>query len=51
MSNAVQQPGGSVIECYLGEAHQVSLVWPTPAAIASEHLPRLFERFYRVDLP
>ncbi|WP_426160098.1 heavy metal sensor histidine kinase [Pseudomonas sp. TSRC2-2] len=52
LSNAVQhtQPG-QVIEVRIEvEEHQVSIGVANPGApIAGEHLPRLFERFYRVD--
>ena len=52
LSNAVQhtQPG-QVIEVRIEvEKHQVSIGVANPGApIAGEHLPRLFERFYRVD--
>lgn len=52
LSNAVQHTGaGQVIEVRIEvEAHQVSIGVANPGSpIASEHLPRLFERFYRVD--
>jgi two-component system heavy metal sensor histidine kinase CusS len=52
LSNAVQHTGaGQVIEVHIEvEAHQVSIGVANPGSpIASEHLPRLFERFYRVD--
>lgn len=52
LSNAVQHTGpGQVIEvCIEVEEHQVSIGVANPGSpIASEHLPRLFERFYRVD--
>ena len=52
LNNAVQHTGaGQVIEVRIeaGE-HQVTLAVANPGpAIAGEHLPRLFERFYRVD--
>ncbi|KAB0487480.1 two-component system, OmpR family, heavy metal sensor histidine kinase CusS [Pseudomonas reinekei] len=52
LSNAVQHTEpGQVIEVRIdaGE-HQVSIAVANPGSpIASEHLPRLFERFYRVD--
>ena len=52
LSNAVQHTGpGQVIEVLIEvEEHQVSIGVANPGTpIASEHLPRLFERFYRVD--
>ncbi|VVQ31861.1 heavy metal sensor histidine kinase [Pseudomonas fluorescens] len=52
LSNAVQHTGaGQVIEVRIEvEEHQVSIGVVNPGSpIASEHLPRLFERFYRVD--
>ncbi|WP_409316114.1 heavy metal sensor histidine kinase [Pseudomonas sp. KCJK9016] len=52
LSNAVQHTApGQVIEVQITvEEHQVSIGVANPGApIASEHLPRLFERFYRVD--
>jgi len=52
LSNAVQHTGaGQVIEVRIEvEAHQVSIGVANPGSpIANEHLPRLFERFYRVD--
>ncbi|MDZ3827546.1 heavy metal sensor histidine kinase [Pseudomonas monsensis] len=52
LSNAVQHTGpGQMIEVHIEvEEHQVSIGVANPGSpIASEHLPRLFERFYRVD--
>ncbi|RON62437.1 heavy metal sensor histidine kinase [Pseudomonas fluorescens] len=52
LSNAVQHTApGQVIEVRIEvEEHQISIGVANPGApIASEHLPRLFERFYRVD--
>ncbi|ABA76401.1 heavy metal sensor histidine kinase [Pseudomonas fluorescens] len=52
LSNAVQHTApGQVIEVKIAaEEHQVSIGVANPGLpIASEHLPRLFERFYRVD--
>jgi two-component system heavy metal sensor histidine kinase CusS len=52
LSNAVQHTGpGQVIEVRIEvEDNQVSIGVANPGSpIASEHLPRLFERFYRVD--
>ncbi|MFW6754044.1 heavy metal sensor histidine kinase [Pseudomonas glycinae] len=52
LSNAVQHTApGQVIEVQITvEEHQVSIGVANPGSpIASEHLPRLFERFYRVD--
>jgi two-component system heavy metal sensor histidine kinase CusS len=52
LNNAVQHTApGQVIEVRIdAEHHQVRLGVTNPGEpIASEHLPRLFERFYRVD--
>ena len=52
LNNAVQHTGaGQVIEVRIeAREHQVTLAVANPGpAIAGEHLPRLFERFYRVD--
>ncbi|WLH34689.1 heavy metal sensor histidine kinase [Pseudomonas sp. FP2196] len=52
LSNAVQHTeAGQVIEVRIEvQEHQVSIGVANPGSpIASEHLPRLFERFYRVD--
>lgn len=52
LSNAVQhtEPGQVIEVCIEVEEHQVSIGVANPGLpIASEHLPRLFERFYRVD--
>ncbi|MCP1472604.1 two-component system heavy metal sensor histidine kinase CusS [Pseudomonas sp. EB276 TE3739] len=52
LSNAVQHTEpGQVIEVHIEvQEHQVSIGVANPGTpIASEHLPRLFERFYRVD--
>lgn len=52
LSNAVQhtEPGEVIEVCIEVQEHQVSIGVANPGLpIASEHLPRLFERFYRVD--
>jgi two-component system heavy metal sensor histidine kinase CusS len=52
LSNAVQHTApGQVIAVNIDvREHQVAIAVTNPGdAIASEHLPRLFERFYRVD--
>lgn len=52
LSNAVQhtEPGEVIEVCIEVGEHQVSIGVANPGLpIASEHLPRLFERFYRVD--
>ena len=52
LSNAVQHTApGQVIQVRIEvEEHQVSIGVANPGSpIANEHLPRLFERFYRVD--
>ncbi|WP_085584869.1 MULTISPECIES: heavy metal sensor histidine kinase [unclassified Pseudomonas] len=52
LSNAVQHTApGQVIEVHIEvQEHQVSIGVANPGSpIAGEHLPRLFERFYRVD--
>ena len=52
LSNAVQhtQPGQVIQVMIEAEEHLVSIGVANPGSpIASEHLPRLFERFYRVD--
>ncbi|QRK83405.1 heavy metal sensor histidine kinase [Pseudomonas granadensis] len=52
LSNAVQhtEPGEVIEVCIEVKEHQVSIGVANPGLpIASEHLPRLFERFYRVD--
>ena len=52
LSNAVQHtaPGQVIVVRIEVEEHLVSIGVTNPGSpIASEHLPRLFERFYRVD--
>ncbi|AIS11262.1 two-component system, OmpR family, heavy metal sensor histidine kinase CusS [Pseudomonas chlororaphis] len=52
LSNAVQHTEpGQVIQVQIDvQEHQVAIAVSNPGqAIAREHLPRLFERFYRVD--
>jgi len=52
LSNAVQHtaPGQVIVVNIEVQEHQVAIGVTNPGdAIASEHLPRLFERFYRVD--
>nr|WP_246882638.1 heavy metal sensor histidine kinase [Pseudomonas sp. MWU349] len=52
LSNAVQHTAaGEVIQVRIEvQEHQVAIAVSNPGQdIASEHLPRLFERFYRVD--
>ncbi|MFG6205557.1 heavy metal sensor histidine kinase [Pseudomonas retamae] len=52
LSNAVQhtEPGQVIEVCIEVGEHQVSIGVANPGLpIAGEHLPRLFERFYRVD--
>lgn len=52
LSNAVQHTAaGEVIRVRIEvQEHQVTIAVSNPGqSIASEHLPRLFERFYRVD--
>ena len=52
LSNAVQHTApGQVIDVHIEvQAHHVAIGVTNPGeTIASEHLPRLFERFYRVD--
>ncbi len=52
IENAIKynQPGGSVhVSVYGTEKNAYLLVSDTGIGIAEEHIPRLFERFYRVD--
>jgi len=52
IENAIKynQPGGSVtVSVYASQENAQFLVSDTGIGIAEEHIPRLFERFYRVD--
>ena len=52
LSNAIRHtPGGQAVTVHVStEGHDVLLVVENPGTpIAAEHLPRLFDRFYRVD--
>lgn len=52
IENAIKynQPGGTVrVSVYGTEKNAYLLVSDTGIGIAEEHIPRLFERFYRVD--
>lgn len=54
VDNAIKfnHPGGSVTVCAEAAAdgqHQIIKVRDTGSGIPAEHLPRVFERFYRVD--